>query len=71
MHAIVNVINVTVSAMSICPCGNLEYIFISEKLLNTLLNLGKNHVNMLNPTVKTPAIIWFSVILDANIPNDI
>ena len=51
--------------MSICPVGNLENILINEKLVNMLLNCGKNHVNIKNPIVITPAIIWFSVILDA------
>ena len=71
MHATVNDINVTVSAISICPCGNLENILINEKFVNTVLNCGKNHVNIKNPIVITPAIIWFSVILDANIPKEI
>ena len=56
-HATVNVINVTVSAMSICPDGNFENILINEKFVNIVLNCGKNHVNMKNPMVITPAII--------------
>ena len=71
MHVKVNVIKVTVSAMSICPVGNLENILINEKFVNMLLNCGKNHVSIKNHIVITPAIIWFSVILDANIPKDI
>ena len=67
----VNAINVTVSAISICPLGNLENILIKEKLVNMLLNCGKNHVNMKNPMVITPAMIWFSVMLEAKIPNAI
>ena len=71
MQATVNVKNVTVSAISICPVGNFENILINEKLVNILLNCGKNHVNMKNPIVITPDIIWFSVILEAKIPNEI
>ena len=37
--------------------GNFENILISEKLVNISLNCGKNHVNMKNPIVITPAII--------------
>ena len=70
-QAIVNVINVTVSAMSICPVGNLLNILIKEKFVNMLLNCGKNHVNIKNPMVITPAIIWFSVKLEAKIPKEI
>ena len=52
-----NVIYVTVSAISICPVGNFENIFINEKLVNISLNCGKNHVNIKNPIVIIPAII--------------
>ena len=44
---------------------------IKEKFVNMLLNCGKNHVNIKNPIVITPAIIWFSVKLDARIPKEI
>ena len=67
----VNATNVTVSAMSICPDGNFANILIKEMFVNIVLNCGKNHVNMKNPMVMTPAIIWFSVMLEANIPKDI
>ena len=71
MHITVNVIKVTVSAILICPWGKLVNKFINEKFVNMLLKFGKNHVNIKNPIVITPAIIWFSVILDASIPNEI
>ena len=37
--------------------GNLENILINEKLVNIVLNCGKNHVSIKNPIVITPAII--------------
>lgn len=45
-------------------------MFINDSGSNIVLKFGKNHVIMKNPIVITPAIIWFSVMLDANIPND-
>ena len=57
--------------MSICPDGNLLNKFIKEKLENIVLTFGKNHIAIKNTNVMTPAIIWFSVKLDANIPKDI
>ena len=56
--------------MAISPDGNLLNIFINDSGSNIVLKFGKNHVIIKNPIVITPAIIWFSVILDANIPND-
>ena len=53
----VNVIKVTVSAISICPDGKLANILINEKLVNISLKFGKNHVKMKNPIVITPATI--------------
>ena len=67
---IVNDRNVTTSSSAICPDGNLLNIFISEKASKLLLKFGINHVAIKNPIVIIPAIIWFSVKLDANIPND-
>ena len=70
-HITVNAINVTVSAMSICPYTNFENKFIKDKLAKISLKLGKNHDDIKNPIVIIPAIIWFSVRLDASIPNEI
>ena len=43
--------------MSICPDGNFVNKLINEKSVNILLKFGKNHVNMKNPIVITPATI--------------
>ena len=61
---------VVISFIAISPDGNLLNMFISDNGSNIVLKFGKNHVIIKNPIVITPAIIWFSVILDANIPND-
>ena len=66
----VKVIYVAISWMAINPDGNLSNILINESGVSISLKFGKNHVMIKNPMVITPAIIWFSVILDANIPND-
>ena len=50
--------------------GNLSNILISDNGSSIVLKFGKNHVIIKNAIVTTPAIIWFSVMLDANIPND-
>lgn len=60
-----------ISSKAISPDGNLSNMFIKEKDDSALLKFGKNHDIIKNPIVITPAIIWFSVMLDANIPNDI
>ena len=44
---------------------------MKEKLSKLELNSGKTQVIMKNPIEIIPAIIWFSVKLDVNIPNDI
>ena len=44
---------------------------MKEKLSKFELNSGKTHVIMKNPIEIIPAIIWFSVKLDVNIPNEI
>ena len=44
---------------------------IIDKFSNTLLRFCINNVITKNAIVIIPAIIWFSVILDANIPIDI
>ena len=67
----VNEINLTISSTAISPDGNLSNMFINENVESVLLMFGKNHVIMKNPIVSIPAIIWFSVMLDANIPNEI
>ena len=61
---------VAISSIAISPDGNLSNMFISDNGKNIWLKFGKNHVIMKNPIVITPAIIWFSVMLDANIPNE-
>ncbi len=70
MKNIVKVMYVVISFIAISPDGNLLNMFISDSGSNIVLKFGKNHVIIKNPIVITPAIIWFSVILDANIPND-
>lgn len=67
----VKVIYVTISWIAINPDGNLLNILIKESGVSISLKFGKNHVMMKNPMVTTPAIIWFSVMLDANIPKEI
>ena len=61
----------TTSFNAINPCGALLNKFIIENTSSPLIISGKNHVAIKNPIESTPAIIWFSVKLDANIPNDI
>ena len=46
-------------------------MFINESPDRLSLKSGNTHVIIKNPIDIIPAIIWFSVILDANIPNDI
>ena len=69
-YDIVNDTNEIISSKAISPKGNLSNIVTNDNGLNIVEKFGKNHVIMKNPIVTTPAIIWFSVILDANIPND-
>ena len=66
-----NVTNVIISLIEIIPCGNLSNISTKENIAKDSWNDGKNHI-IKNATIEiTAATIWFSVILDANIPNDI
>lgn len=44
---------------------------MKEKPSKLELNSGRTHVIMKNPIEIIPAIIWFSVKLDVNIPNEI
>ena len=58
----------------ISPLGNLLNILLSDSMDKIELCdaiPGKISIRMKNPIVITAAIIWFSVILDANIPNAI
>ena len=62
---------VTISEIEIIPSGNLSNIVISENIDKFELKFGKNHITINAPIVSTQATIWFSVKLDANIPNEI
>ena len=52
------------------PEGNSSNKYIKEKISKFWLKLGKNHIIKNTAIGKTDAITWFSVRLDANIPND-
>ena len=71
MKSTVNETNIITSSNAITPDGKLLNIEINENILNTSETFGKNHIAINTPIVKTHAIIWFSVTLDANIPNEI
>ena len=71
IHTIVNDTSDTVSSIGITPSGNFPNRFTNEIIEKFAEKSGKNHVIMKNPIVIVAAIIWFSVKLDANIPNDI
>ena len=50
--------------------GNFENRFIGDNIKNASDRFGKNHVASSNITVKIPDIIWLSVRLDMNPPNE-
>ena len=51
--------------------GNFENKFIGDNIKNASDRFGKNHVASNSITVNIPDIIWLSVRLDINPPNDI
>ena len=57
-------------SMDITPCAKLVYRLIKANPENILLISVKNKDMIKKATVIIPAMIWFSVILDANIPTD-
>lgn len=54
----------------ICPCVYLYKISISEMFAKISLKSGSIHNIIKNAIDIIPAIIWFSVMLDASSPND-
>jgi len=50
--------------------GNFENRFIGDNIKNISDKFGKNHVASKSITVTIPDIIWLSVRLDMNPPNE-
>ena len=71
MKSTENDTNIITSSNAITPDGKLLNIEIKENIVKISEILGKNHIAINTPIVKTHAIIWFSVTLDANIPKAI
>jgi len=69
-HVMVKDTNNTTDDKDIVPTGKHEVnAFTGENGANPLYMFGKNHNRMDVAIVMTPAMIWFSVMLDAKVPS--